>query len=374
MSDRLRIQAARRQGEFTLDLDLDLPAQGLAAVFGPSGAGKSTLINLLAGLLAPDRGRIALGDAVFVDRAAAVFVPAERRAVGVVFQDARLFPHLSVESNLRFGLRRARGRPARVDFAHVVELLGIGALLARRPHTLSGGEKQRVALGRALLTQPRLLLMDEPLASLDAPRKAEILPYIERLRDELALPIVYVSHALDEVLRLAATLVVLDGGRAVAAGGIDEVLQMPAVTHLFPVAEVGSMVHCTVRAHDDGFGLTMLAAPGFVLRVPRLVHRPGTPVRVRLPARDIALALSEPHDVSINNRIAATVVQIEPLDPTYADVQVIAGDGVRLRARITREGVARLALAPGMRVWCLIKSVALDRESLAAAAERLERT
>ncbi|MFN7887981.1 MAG: molybdenum ABC transporter ATP-binding protein [Betaproteobacteria bacterium] len=357
---RLSIDARLRLGGFAFGCALDLPLAGVTAVFGPSGAGKTPLINLLAGLLRPDEGRIAVGDAVYCDCAAGRFLPIERRALGVVFQDARLLPHYTVEGNLRYGLRRAGARPPVADFDRVVELLGLAALLRRRPHALSGGERQRVALGRALLAQPRLLLMDEPLASLDAPRKAEILPYIERLRDAVRVPIVYVSHALDEVLRLANSLVVLDRGAVVAAGAIDAVLLEPAVARFVPSAEAGTLLHAVVAAQEPRHGLTRLAANGLTLRVPQIDLPVGTPLRVRVPARDVALALSEPHDVSVVNRFAATVEAVHVLDATYVDVRVVAADGLRLHARITREARERLALVEGMAVWCLIKSVALD--------------
>jgi molybdate transport system ATP-binding protein len=369
--DRLAVQVRKQLGAFALDCAFDAPLSGVTALFGPSGAGKSTLIHLLAGLARPDAGRIAVGPRVFFDGAAGIDVPAERRGVGVVFQDARLFPHLTVARNLRFGARRAAGPPLpRVTFDAVVDLLGIGALLERRPHTLSGGERQRVAIGRALLAQPRLLLMDEPLASLDAPRKAEVLPYIEALRDEFEVPVVYVSHAIDEVLRLARTLVVLDGGRILAAGPLEETLQGSAAARLFPAAEAGSLLACRVLTHDARLGLTTLALEGGPpLRVPAIALPPGARLRVRVPARDVALALTEPRDVSTVNRLAGTIARMTSLDATHVEVQV-AVERVTLAARITHEAAERLSLAPGRPVWCLIKSVALDRATLHATPQR----
>jgi molybdate transport system ATP-binding protein len=241
---RLRVNARKRLEQFQFACDLDLPLSGLTALFGRSGAGKSTLMNLIAGLHRPDDGRISIGDEVFFDRAAGIDRPVHQRALGVVFQDARLFPHLTVRHNLAFGLKRAgeRAKAPRIGFDAVVDLLGIAPLLARRPHSLSGGEKQRVAIGRALLAQPRLLLMDEPLASLDAARKAEVLPYIERLRDEVGVPIVYVSHAIDEVLRLATALVLIDHGQVLAAGPLAEVLQQREARPLLGEAQLGTLV------------------------------------------------------------------------------------------------------------------------------------
>jgi molybdate transport system ATP-binding protein len=311
---------------------------------------------------------VQVGPLVFFDADSRVDVAVEQRGLGVVFQDARLFPHLSVQQNLAYGMKRARGRPVSIGLDAVVALLGIGALLARRPHTLSGGERQRVAIGRALLAQPRLLLMDEPLASLDAPRKAEVLPYIERLRDELRVPIVYVTHSLDEVLRLATALVLLDVGRVVAAGPLSEVLQAPAARRLLGESQVGTLVFGRVQAHDDSYGLTTIACDGFELRVPRLPLPPGAAVRARLPAREIALALARPVDVSITNRLPGTVHAVEPHDGPYCAVQVRIGPSTVLTVNITRESADRLALAPDLPVWCLIKTVALDAGALALAS------
>jgi molybdate transport system ATP-binding protein len=238
---------------------------------------------------------------------------------------------------------------------------------SHRPHTLSGGERQRVAIGRALLAQPRLLLMDEPLASLDAARKAEVLPYIERLRDELRVPILYVTHALDEVLRLATALVLIDGGRVLGAGPLAEVLQRPAAARLLGAAQVGTLVFGHVQGHDEHYGLTTLACDGFTLRVPRLPLAPGAAVRARLPAREIALGLAQPTDISTTNRLPGTVATVEPQPGPYCSVHVRIGPSTVITARITRESVDRLALAPGLAVWCLIKTVSLDAGALALA-------
>lgn len=370
--ERLQIDVRKRLGAFDFAADLDLPLQGLTAIFGASGAGKSTLVNVVAGLHRPDAGRVAVGSTVFYDAAAGISVPVERRALGYVFQDARLFPHLSVRSNLTFGLRRAGARAAasRVTLDGVVALLGLQSLLERKPHTLSGGEKQRIALGRALLAQPRLLLMDEPLASLDTPRKAEILPYIERLRDEIGIPILYVSHALDEVLRLATSLVLLDRGKVVAAGALDDVLALSGVRHHLGDADIGTLVFGTVQAHDDVYGLSTIDCSGFELHVPRVDLALGAALRARIPARDVALSLARPSDVSISNRIEGVVESIAPLSGPYAEIVVRVTADALIAARITRESTDRLALTPGLRVWCLIKSVALDASALAMAHGR----
>ena len=367
--ERLLIQARKRLGAFDLQCDVDLPLSGLTALFGVSGSGKSTLINLVAGLHRPDQGRIALGAEVFFDDAQGINVPVERRALGVVFQDPRLFPHLSVRRNLLFGFRRAgeRARSPRATLDAVVQLLGIGELLERRPHTLSGGERQRVAIGRALLAQPRLLLMDEPLASLDAARKAEVLPYIERLRDEYDVPILYVSHALDEVLRVATAMIVLEQGRAVAAGQLADVLARHDVRERLGGAELGALVFGAVSAHDGRYALSTLDCGGFELHVPRVDLALGTPLRVRVRSRDVAIALTRPSDISISNRIEGVVESIVPLAGPYTEVAVRVGIATVLLARITRESADRLALTPDLSVWCLIKSVALDAGALAIA-------
>lgn len=381
---RLRVATRKRLGGFEHRCEIDLPLAGLTALFGASGAGKSTLVHLVAGLLRPDSGRIEVGGEVFFDSARGIDLPVHRRALGVVFQDARLFPHLSVEGNLRYGLRRAgaRAQPARVPFDAVVALLGLGALLTRAPHTLSGGERQRVALGRALLAQPRLLLMDEPLAALDAPRKAEVLPYIERLRDGFDLPVLYVSHAADEVLRLASALVLFEAGTAVAAGPLTELLEHPCATPLRAGADAGALVHGRVAGHDAGDGLSTLACEGFALRVPLLDLPPGAPVRLRIPAREVALALSPPVDLSITNRIEGRIERViervaeradapGPGRPApHVEVQVRVGPGTVLAAAVTRESARRLALAPGLRCWCLVKSVALHADALLLARGR----
>ena len=303
---------------------------------------------------------------VFFDSTGGINVPVERRALGVVFQDARLFPHMTVKDNLQFGLKRAgaRANGSAIGFDAVVELLGLQSQLAARPLTLSGGERQRTALGRALLACPRLLLLDEPLASLDGPRKSEIIPYIERLRDETGIPILYVSHALDEVLRLATSLVVIECGRVIAAGDVGDVLRRPAVQASLGDTDVGTLVFGRVQSHDNAYHLTTIDCTGFELHVPRVDLPVGSALRARIPARDVALSLARPSDVSISNRIEGSVEAIDPLAAPYVQVGVRVSDQATLVARITRESVDRLALVPGLRVWCLIKSVALDAGTL----------
>ncbi|MDP4024239.1 molybdenum ABC transporter ATP-binding protein [Methylobacterium sp. NEAU 140] len=363
----ISVDVTLRRGAFALEAAFDA-GPGLTALFGRSGSGKTTLIDLIAGLARPDRGRIAAGGTVLVDTAARVFLPPHRRRIGVVFQDARLFPHLSVRKNLGYGRWMARLRPDLAEFAAVTEMLGIGPLLDRQPAGLSGGERQRVAIGRALLARPRLLLMDEPLAALDEARKAEILPYIERLRDAAGVPIVYVSHAVAEVARLAATIVVLDAGRVAAAGPAGEILRR---ADLVPVREeAGALLDMTVEGPDTETGLTRLAGPAGGLLVPGLARPPGARVRVRVPARDVLVATEAPRGLSARNVLPGRVRSLAPSD---AGVMVtIECGGATLVARLTAAAVRDLALEPGRPVLAVIKSAAFDPAGFGTAQPGVE--
>lgn len=355
----LKLDFTTRRGDFELEVAAELPARGITGIFGRSGAGKSTLIDTIAGIARPLRGRIALDDTVFVDVAQRRWAPIETRRIGYVFQDAKLFPHLRVISNLRYGRRRARGSSAGIEWERVVEVMDLGRLLQRWPNTLSGGERQRVALARALLAQPRLMLMDEPLASLDAPRKAEILHYIERVRAEYPMPVLFVSHSVDEMVRIADHLLVLAGGRVFACGPfLDLVGDVRLQPHLGRF-EAGSVIECTVEGHDEPLALTTLAFGGGRLRVPRLELAVGAHLRARLRARDVAVATRDPTELSITNRIHGRIVELVPRTGPYVDV-VIDATGTRLQALITRESCERLRLASGTAVVALIKAVALD--------------
>lgn len=356
----LSVSIAHRLGAFALDLAFAAPSPGVVALFGPSGAGKSSVVRAVAGLLRPHAGRIAVDGTVFHDSAAGVFLPPERRRVGLVFQDARLFPHMSVEANLCYGLRRTPVTERRIGFDPVVEMLGIGHLLARRPHTLSGGERQRVAVGRALLAQPRLLLMDEPLASLDAARKAEVLPFLERLRDETRLPILYVSHDWAEVARLADTLVLLEQGQARASGPIGALASDPALP-LAAREDAGAVLDAVVAAHLEERGLTRLSAAGLTLLSPRLAHAPGARLRLRIPAREVSLATIAPEGVSLHNIIPATVSAIAQGAEPHLALVTLDAQGVTLLSQVTADAVARLALSPGASVFALVKSVSVLR-------------
>jgi len=351
----------RRSGGFQLSARFTAPGLGVTSLFGRSGSGKTTLIQMVAGVVRPERGLIRVAGETFFDSARGIDLPMERRRVGYVFQDSRLFPHLRVEDNLRYGERRA-GSARPIAFDAVIAMLGIAHLLKRRPHTLSGGERQRVAIGRALLSQPRLLLMDEPLASLDEQRKAEILPYLERLRDELKLPILYVSHTLDEVLRLSDTVVVMSEGRSLAYGPVSDVMSRADLLLVVGRFDLGTILDCTVKAHDPAYALSTLAFADGELRVPLVDQPVGAPARARVRSRDVAIALSRPIDVSVTNRLAGRVTGIEPGEGPYADVAVSLGR-TTLRALVTMESVARLALEPGMDVWLMIKAVAVDSRS-----------
>ena len=344
---------------FALDAGFAVAARGVTAIFGPSGCGKSTVLNAVAGLLRPREGRVTLGGVAMLDTARGFSLPAEQRRCGLVFQEARLFPHLSVETNLRYGLRRApRGAPG-PGFGEVVELLGIGGLLGRRPARLSGGERQRVALGRAVLMRPRLLLMDEPLAALDAPRRAEILPFLARLREATEMPILYVTHALDEVDALADHLVLMEGGRVIASGGL-EALTARSDLPLAARRDAGVVLTAVIAAHDPARGLTRLEVPGGHLLAPLLAGPVGSALRFRVRARDVAVALAPPEGISIQNALPVTIRDIMPTSSPHEVFLHLALGETILLARVTRDAVGRLELAPGQAAWALVKSIALD--------------
>ena len=353
----IEVDVRRRLPDFAVDARFTA-AQGITALFGRSGAGKTTVINMLAGLERPDEGRIAVAGRVLFDRDAGIDLAPERRRLGYVFQEGRLFPHLSVGGNLAFGARRARRAERRVDFDAVVALLDLGGLLERRPARLSGGEKQRVAIGRALLACPSLLLMDEPLASLDARRRAEIMPFIESLRDRFGVPIVYVTHNIDEIIRLADTVVLMDGGRVEAAGAIEDIMTRLDLSAIIGAFDAGAVMHATVAAHDGDHALTRLEIAGGALTVSRLDLPVGANLRVRIRARDVILALHRPADISTLNVLRGRVTELRPAMASQTDVLVDVGS--RLWARVTRRSVEELGIEPGKEVFALVKSVALD--------------
>jgi len=344
------------RGDFTLDVDLDLPDRGVSALFGHSGSGKTTCLRAIAGLERASGGYVALGDEVWQDEARGLFVPIHRRALGYVFQEASLFPHLSVRANLEFGLKRVAAGARRFALGSVAEMLGIGPLLERSPASLSGGERQRVAIARALLSSPRLLLMDEPLAALDLKRKQEILPYLERMHDELSIPIVYVSHAPDEVARLADHLVLLEAGRVAASGPLGELLARADLPAVF-ADETGVVLDTVLAEHEDD-GLSRLQFPGGSLYVGRRRETIGSHLRCRIHARDVSLALERPHRSSIVNLLPAVVTAATVTDtPGHVLVHMRMGE-TTLLARISERSRRELGIVPGLPVWAQIKAVA----------------
>jgi molybdate transport system ATP-binding protein len=358
MSDdqRLRVDIRLRRDGFDLDASFDLPASGVIALLGPSGSGKTTLLAAVAGILEPQEGIISIGETSFFDSKRRIDLPAELRGCGFVFQDARLFPHLDVRQNLKYGLARRRGRPITQEVLRVVEMLGISHLLRRRPATLSGGERQRVAIGRALLSQPRLLLLDEPVSAVDQDRKEEILPYLEKLRDLSGPPILYVSHALDEVLRLASQVVLIEAGRCVASGPTSAVLSAHPLAGQRPI----SVLEGRVLSHDVEIGLSFIETSVGSFRVPMVEAPVGAALRLVIDASDVALATSEPSGLSIRNRFRARIERIEVLDRSQVLIALAAAGG-SVSAILTRDAAAELHLALGSEVWCLVKSVAVDR-------------
>src|SRR5436190_3886471 len=363
----LHVELRKRRGDFTLESAFSAPTPGVTAIFGRSGCGKSTLISRIAGLLTPDGGRVVVGDDVWHDSERHLSVDTRHRRMGVVFQDARLFPHLTVRANLEYGLRRLPKTAERpMKFDDVVSLLGLTTLITRRTHELSGGERQRVALGRALLAQPRLLLLDEPLASLDLARREEVLRYIELLRDDLHIPIVYVTHSVAEITRLADAVVLLSEGKAIAVGKVDEIMGRLDLRPQTGRYEAGAVIETTVAAQDLDYGLTTLRFSGGELIVPNVEALVGERVRVRIRARDVALAAARPASLSILNVLQASVVAIANDGGPIVEVQLKVGD-VSLAARITRRSLTELGVSEGREIYALIKAVSIDRRSVGYA-------
>jgi len=357
----LEVRLTHRLPGVALDLAFDAPA-GLTALFGRSGAGKTTVVNAVAGLLRPDAGRIVAEGTVLLDTDSGICLPPHRRRVGYVFQDARLFPHLTVRQNLLYGNRLAPVDEPGATLDRIVELLGIGPLLDRRPGALSGGEKSRVALGRAILAKPRVLLMDEPLAALDEARKAEILPYLERLRDEIGLPMLYVSHSLAEVARLATTIVLIEAGRCTAAGPAADILSDPALAPGMGLREAGAILPARVAAQEDD-GLTRLDTAAGPVWLPRVPAAPGTPLRIRILAQDVMIATRRPEALSALNVLPGRVVALREGEGPGVMVQLSLG-GAPILARITRRSAAALGLAPGREVYAVLKAVSVAAESI----------
>jgi molybdate transport system ATP-binding protein len=350
-------------GTFKLDVAF-ADGQGITALFGQSGSGKSLTLNLIAGLLRPDRGFIKLDGEPLVDVAKRIFEPPHRRRIGLVFQDSNLFPHMSVKQNLLYGRWFAPKLSREIEFDAVVDTLGIGGLLSRRPALLSGGERQRVAIGRALLSCPRLLLFDEPLAALDMARKLEIMPLIEHIRDEFKVPIVYVSHAVEEVMRLAAVVVVLEGGKVKAIGEPNEVFGAPA-SSLEDRFDRSSVLTVTVGAENAAYGLTQLKHPAGTIWLAGPAGPPGRSVRILVHASDVMLATTPPSGVSVRNVLSGAIESIGTNGP-FAMAEIALDGGGRLAAVATRQAMDELHLRHGSRVFALIKSTALDERAVGA--------
>ena len=355
----ISVRIRHRQGDFALDAAFEA-GEGVTALFGPSGSGKTSLVQMIAGLTRPDEARIAFRDMVWNDTGRRIFVPPHRRRIGYVFQEGRLFPHLTARQNLLYGRFFSPRAERQVSEDEVVALLGIGKLLDQRPATLSGGEKQRVAIGRALLSAPRLILMDEPLSSLDRARRQEILPYIERIRDEVKIPVIYVSHALDEVARLANRVVLLEDGRVRAEGEPREVF--PELSHGQEGMAPQSILEARIVGHEAHFGLSMAEIGDSIVTLQPVDLPEGTPVRIRVPATDVMIALDRHADLSALNQLPGTVAGVEP-DGRHVLVTVDC-HGQRLVARITLLSAERLGLRPGLRVHALFKAVAVDGASV----------
>lgn len=355
--DAVRLRLHLQYADFTLDVRADLPGRRVSALFGPSGSGKTTCLRAIAGLQRAPGGYVQVNGEVWQDDARGLFVPTHLRSLGYVFQEASLFAHLTVAQNIAYGFARVPPRRRRVSLTQAVELLGLAHLMQRRPGTLSGGERQRVGMARALATSPRILLMDEPLAALDAARKGEILPYLERLHGELDIPMLYVSHAPDEVARLADHLVLLDAGRVVASGPTFDLM-----TRLdLPLAHgdaAGAVISATVESHDADYHLTLARFGGGQLCVPRQSTAPGQALRIRIQARDVSLTLERQSGTSVLNILPARIVALADDSPGQVMVRLDAG-GSPLLARITRKSAEALSLAVGQPVFAQIKGVAI---------------
>lgn len=350
-----------RFSNFRLNVDIDVPMSGITAIFGPSGSGKTTFLRCLAGLERASDGFMQFGNDVWQDEKVGLCLPLHKRPIGYVFQEPRLFPHYNVRANLLYGYKRVPVEERRIAIEHVVEILGIGHLLERRIHKLSGGEQQRVAIGRALLTSPQLLLLDEPLASLDIQRKQELLRFIRCLHEELAIPVMYVSHAISEILQLADRVVLLKDGKLIGTGTLNEVLTSLDFRGSFGAHRVGAVLDARVSGHDPEYGLTQLAFLGQSLFVPLQSATVGQDVRVHILSSDVSLVVGRTDSpTSVLNILEATIVEVRELNQSSVDVLLDIGSP--LIASITRKSLATLGLKSGQRVCAHVKAVAMNEE------------
>lgn len=363
----LHVNIKQQKDDFSLSVAFLSDAR-ITAFFGRSGSGKTSLVNLIAGLDRPDSGHISVGGRILFDSEQRINIAPEKRRVGYVFQDGRLFPHLNVKANLLYARRFLNNQKPPHSLDLIADLLGLAPLLHRRPATLSGGEKQRVAIGRALLSEPQLLLMDEPLASLDAQRKAEILPFIENLRDELKTPILYVSHAMEEVIRLADTLVLLDAGQVIAHGGVEEIMSRLDLRPLTGRYEAGAVLRVKIACQDNNYQLTGLTFADHTLWIPYIDMPIGTELRMRIRARDISLSKSKPTETSVLNIFQAKITEIAP--DGGSQCEILLDIGAPLIARITRKSVSELNLKVGDSIFALVKAAAIDRHNMGLRGTR----
>lgn len=357
----LNVAFRHRAGSFDLDVQFEAPP-GVTALFGKSGSGKTTIVNAVAGLLRPDTGRVEVAGRVLVDRKAGIWVPPHRRRLGYVFQEGRLFPHLTVGQNLLYGRKRKSVSESQTPLDMVVSLLGLEGLLARRPLDLSGGEKQRVAIGRALLSDPDMLLMDEPLAALDSARKAEILPYIQRMCSEVGVPILYVSHSVPEIARIATTVVALDQGRVLRMGRAEDVLADPELAPTLGIREAGALISGVISDHFED-GVSALRFSGGTLLLPRQQDPVGTALRVRIEAKDVMLATKKPAHISALNVLPARIELIRRGDGPGVLVQLRVGKDLLL-CRITRRSATVLSLEIGQSCFAVLKSVSVAKQDI----------
>ena len=358
MTDLLEAKFRMRYPEFNLDVEMNLPAGGVTVVFGPSGSGKTTLLRCLSGLERAPSGFMKFADQVWQNESKGVFIPIQQRKVGLIFQESRLFPHLSIQENLLFGYQRTRPVERNLHLDEVVQVLGLAALLKRYPDKLSGGERQRVAIGRALLTSPKLLLMDEPLASLDMQRKAEIIPFIKRIEDEFKTPIIYVTHSVNEVLQLVDTMVILQSGKVANWGPVEEVFSDVRLREVLGDEQLGAVLETSISEHDEEFGLTRLDFMGQTLNVPKQNIAVGQNLRVHIHSKDVSLSTASPAGVtSVLNILQAKVKKVGILEPKGYSVDIELDAGRPILATITRKSLANLNLKPGQSVFAHIKAI-----------------